>query len=644
MTIETIILTVGVALYLVLAGVLSAGRAQQVHGYAHWLMLALAIWVAGGWLLVNATSPDLIDIALTVNYTGSVLVPETGVMVVAHVSARALPLLVSSLLWLVPIVSLVIMIVPTLRPMMWSGPIDYLALAHAFELQRGWWLNWVHLPYAVAVYCLAVAGLARHARRQSRRLRIELLALAAVALAPLAVGVLRALGIAPWHTVSAATVIAALTPAVAWLVLRHGALFNDSIGHQALFDQMSDAVVLVDDHHHMISVNPAAAELFDLDGRHVRGLPLQQTVPTLAALMGDPSTDANHEAFTLNGRRLALRVSHVRRPGDAQVLRLLICQDITETYRAAATVRRNEALFRTLIHHASNAILRLSLVNDQSEYPDFEITVANPQGARLFESSPDALIGKTLGRQLFGTAVSDRQYALQKIVPVIREAQATGRRQDIEFCLSENGAKRWYRLLADPVDKDIGLTFIDISSERRQQDALHSQAMSDALTGVLNRRGFESAAGNYLHNASETLDAALLFVDLNGFKAVNDSFGHEAGDNILREVAVRMRETLRLQDIVARIGGDEFVALVTDTSRDDAVALRDRISRHLSHTYRLQDGRSVNCSASVGMSIYPQSATSLELLIKQADDDMYQVKAGHHKDRLRVDARMRLVE
>ncbi|MEL7298713.1 MAG: GGDEF domain-containing protein, partial [Pseudomonadota bacterium] len=138
--------------------------------------------------------------------------------------------------------------------------------------------------------------------------------------------------------------------------------------------------------------------------------------------------------------------------------------------------------------------------------------------------------------------------------------------------------------------------------------------------------------------------AALLFVDLNGFKAINDSFGHEAGDTILKEVAVRLRETLRLQDIVARFGGDEFVALVTDTSRDDAEALRDRISRHLSHTYRLEDGRSINCSASVGMSIYPQSATSLELLIKKADEDMYQVKAGHHKNRSDLDARMRLVE
>ncbi|MEL7296085.1 MAG: histidine kinase N-terminal 7TM domain-containing protein, partial [Pseudomonadota bacterium] len=509
MTIETIILTVGVALYLVLAGVLSAGRAQLVHGFAHWLMLALAIWVTGGWLLVNATSPSMLDVALIIIFMGSVLVPVTGLMVVTHVSARPLPLLVSYSLWVIPVASLAIMLNPTWRPMMWSEPVDYLTLAHAFELQRGWWFNWVHLPYAVALYGVAVFLLARHARRQSRRLRLELLALACVALVPLGVGVLRALGIAPWHTVSAATVIAALTPAVAWLVLRHGALFNDSICHQALFDQMTDAVVLVDDHNHVISVNPAAADLFDLDGQHVRGIPLQQTVPTLAALINQSSDDASSEAISLNGRRLALRVSHVRRPGDAQVLRLLTCRDITETYRAEAAVRRNEALFRTLIHHASNAILRLSLVNDQSEYPDFEITVANPQGARLFESSPDLLVGKTLGRQLFGATASDRQYALQKIVPVVREAQVTGRRQDLEFCLSENGAKCWYRLLADPVDKDIGLTFIDISSERRQQDALHSQAMTDALTEVLNRRGFESAATTYLQNASETLNAAL---------------------------------------------------------------------------------------------------------------------------------------
>ena len=159
-------------------------------------------------------------------------------------------------------------------------------------------------------------------------------------------------------------------------------------------------------------------------------------------------------------------------------------------------------------------------------------------------------------------------------------------------------------------------------------DELGRQVVHDSLTGVLNRTGFGRSVEAVLE---ETIDgharAGLLFVDLDGFKGLNDSHGHQAGDLLLREVAERLRGTLRGEDTVARLGGDEFaVVLPRVTQADEVRAAARRVREAFAEPFEVS-GTRLALSASVGEAISPDHGATIDELVRHADAEMYREKA-----------------
>jgi diguanylate cyclase (GGDEF)-like protein len=161
----------------------------------------------------------------------------------------------------------------------------------------------------------------------------------------------------------------------------------------------------------------------------------------------------------------------------------------------------------------------------------------------------------------------------------------------------------------------------------RQRDLIVHQATHDALTGLptlrLARDRLEMACSQARR---EQTIAAVLFMDLDGFKAANDSFGHEAGDHVLKIVADRLTASIRSCDTVARLGGDEFVVIMQkagtrDDTRGVAVKLLKAIAEPIAY-----DDQVINIGASIGIAIFPDHGTSAELVLKRADQAMYVVK------------------
>jgi diguanylate cyclase (GGDEF)-like protein len=146
------------------------------------------------------------------------------------------------------------------------------------------------------------------------------------------------------------------------------------------------------------------------------------------------------------------------------------------------------------------------------------------------------------------------------------------------------------------------------------------------LTGVLNRRGFERDASKRLTESADDATGALLFIDLNDFKIINDSFGHEIGDQLLTIAAKRLRKSLRSCDIIGRPGGDEFVALVPDVTPEVADKLASRLATALEEIYVIGDQQH-HCAASIGLALYPKNANTLTGLMREADQAMYRAKA-----------------
>jgi diguanylate cyclase (GGDEF)-like protein len=158
-------------------------------------------------------------------------------------------------------------------------------------------------------------------------------------------------------------------------------------------------------------------------------------------------------------------------------------------------------------------------------------------------------------------------------------------------------------------------------------DELRFLALHDRLTQLPNRGLLEDRLEQAIHSAKQARRRfAVMYLDLDGFKAVNDVFGHPVGDNLLREVATRLRTAVRVEDTVARVGGDEFVLLAADTDPTDTATLADRLVRLLSNPYQI-DGQDVRVSASVGIAFYPDDGEDPHALITHADAAMYHAKA-----------------
>jgi diguanylate cyclase (GGDEF)-like protein len=161
-----------------------------------------------------------------------------------------------------------------------------------------------------------------------------------------------------------------------------------------------------------------------------------------------------------------------------------------------------------------------------------------------------------------------------------------------------------------------------------ENESLAHQASHDSLTGLPNRAFFEGRLSRTLRNASKHQEhLALLFLDSDNFKDINDSHGHAAGDEVLVSVATRVRAQLRENDLVARLGGDEFAVLLAPlNSRDDALRIAEKIIASMRLPIRLAEGQSVVTSLSVGIAYYPDDGLSPADLLNAADAAMYQAK------------------
>ncbi|HET6336614.1 MAG TPA: diguanylate cyclase [Polyangiales bacterium] len=164
--------------------------------------------------------------------------------------------------------------------------------------------------------------------------------------------------------------------------------------------------------------------------------------------------------------------------------------------------------------------------------------------------------------------------------------------------------------------------YYDVTSVEKQREILEQRAHCDPLTGIANRLGFEIMLGRRIAIGEPF---ALLFIDLDGFKAVNDRLGHGAGDAVLQEAAARLRGALRGSDDIARFAGDEFVGLATAVTKPNLAAVIRNVQHALSFEFVRTEGTAA-VSASVGASLFPEDGMDAEALLRVADQAMYAVK------------------
>ncbi len=285
-------------------------------------------------------------------------------------------------------------------------------------------------------------------------------------------------------------------------------------------------------------------------------------------------------------------------------------------------IRRAEASFRATLEGSLDAYTILQPVRDESgRLDDLRIAEANSRAAGLVGLTREQLIGWRL-TELFPQMRLDG--TLRRLERVLRQGRTAQRE------LPGDHADRpgsWLHHQVVPLE-DGGLALItrDVTERKRAERALDDLARRDALTRLSNRHHHDErlaeARGRALRNGG-TL--ALMFIDLDGFKAVNDTLGHAAGDELLVEVGRRLRAVVRDVDTVSRLGGDEFSVIVEDAGPAEAVMeLGERIRASLARAHRI-DGREMTATPSIGVALFDgsEAADRLEL---RADEALYRAK------------------
>ncbi len=234
-------------------------------------------------------------------------------------------------------------------------------------------------------------------------------------------------------------------------------------------------------------------------------------------------------------------------------------------------------------------------------------------------------------------------WSLQRLERLLERAVIRARRKGVvKLTLpfhGGEGATRWLKLearLADPAAMSPQLLWVvsDHTSNRKAMEELNFLARHDALTGLANRHQFLMRARKVLHGKTfsdesrgtpESLGVAVLCIDLDGFKAINDRYGHAVGDEVLVVIARRLQRAVRSCDLVTRFGGDEFVLLLPQIGRAEAARVVDKLNDVIVAPVEIQQ-LTLHVGASIGLAMAPEDGTGIDALLVHADRQMYQIK------------------
>jgi len=301
---------------------------------------------------------------------------------------------------------------------------------------------------------------------------------------------------------------------------------------------------------------------------------------------------------------------------DGKETLLYLARDITDRKQAEAQRR----LLDNVLNSANEGLVIVG--------PDRRVLYANEAVARLTGYSVEELMSEGEGflRHDLDLALCDEICAIAHAGDHFsREILLHHRRQGATpILLSLNTVRN----AEGEIDYFVGV-LADISEIRKSQEQLEHSATHDVLTGLPNRLLFEERLNHVIpHAMRRGQTGAILFLDLDRFKTINDSLGHSVGDELLQLVASRLLSVCRGEDTVARFGGDEFVILVEECAgSSDAVALAEKILGLFDDPYRVQSYE-LNVTTSIGIALFPQQGRQAEQLLKQADAAMYAAKAA----------------
>jgi diguanylate cyclase (GGDEF)-like protein len=593
------------------------------------LFIVIAFWVIGGAIELLSGTFLMFSIGRTGHFVGTALVPIVAYVCFREYTGTNTSVARLTVLMIMPVISISLAATNQFHELMWHGPFvneagEYLT----YPAQWGPWFLFAHLPYSYMVIGAAMFTLLAHSSAVAPGHRRGLFLLTAACIGPLVATAAYDMGIGPDTISYVPLVFAAMLPIYAWLIVGEQIFEFSPLAYETVFETMQDPVVVIDDQRRIIGLNRTAESMLSVNEAQALRTPLTDLFATGAHEVYEAlETGEPRKMMTSTGRFLHVQASPIENHrSSGRGGQVLMFRDVSDVERAQSEVRKNEKLLRTLIDHSVNGIIRFAWVETQNGERKLRSIFANAAAGRFLASDKENLIDCSATEVIHHAVTGMGESDVEDVVRRFNRSIDNGQSLDVEVRQNTLGQARWLRVICEPVGDDYAATFIDITDRKAKERQMDSIATSDPLTGVLNRRGFERDAARRLTESADDATGALLFVDLNEFKGINDRFGHEVGDQLLKIAAERFRKSLRSHDIIGRPGGDEFVALVPDVDPDIAEQLARRLTVMLERPYSIGRQRLV-CAASIGLALYPKNANTLTGLLREADQAMYRAKA-----------------
>lgn len=584
------------------------------------LLLLLGMMTAGTALSHAAQDPAFYGAGRILTFFSTGFMPIAFYVVYRQYTVGLPSPLIIGFLSIVPIVTTLLALTNSMHHLIWVV-VETDSGIYFSSIKDHFWFTRVHAPFGFAVLGYSIVALTGRLQLIARAHRETVSILLICSVLPYLVAFANLiLGVGPLDFPFTSSTIVLLLPLYWYATVALRFYEFSPVGYQTLFDHVRDPIFVIDADERIICANKNAQELLGGTEKELIGQLLWEDFPEARAILKLANDLDLTQTLRFNKDHIyELSVGPLTGSKGQNLGMVVVCRDVTERRQAQGQLAESEHLVRTLIETSSNGMLRFAR-DRRDGGRRYRCVFAN----RAAEAHLDCVTGTLVGMPL------DKLGLLQpdRLIAHFNDQSSEGSALAFEVETEADDGVSWLRIVGEPVGDDFSVTLIDITQRKHNESKMLADALRDPLTSVLNRRGFESEANAAIRNEDR---GAVLYLDLNHFKTINDRFGHHAGDSLLKAFGHRLEFCLRPEDVLGRLGGDEFAIVLPGVSIEDAKHVAQRLVQTASDAYIIQ-GREIKCTASVGIALMPKHGTELWHLISVADQAMYNAKSQSQDD------------
>ena len=607
-------LALGAVAYAALAVRVSRSGPQYANSMVSIFLLLIGGMLAGSSFSYEATDATLYGIGRTLTFFSAGFIPIVFYIIYRNYTVGPPHTITIIMLSIIPMVTTGLCLTNSMHSMIWAVNETATGLSYS-NVSDHYWYNKIYAPFTYGLFAFSAVALIGRLPTIAPAHRKTISLLLIYALFPFAISIANNfLGIGPPEFPFTSTALACIWPLLAYANIKLRVHEFSPLAYQTLFDHVRDPIFVLDNEQCIICANKAAQQLLEGKEKDLIGRKLWEDFPAARAILEQAKELDLTQTLRMNTNNIyEVSVGPLAGAKGQNLGMVVVCRDVTERRAALSHLADSEHLIRTLIETSSNGILRFGRDNNDAARK-FRCVFANRAAESFVGEGLGTLVGMPLDKleQLSPWKLSEHFGG---------DATATSQ-LTFEVSVESGQGENWLRIIGEPVGEDFSVTLIDITQRKRNEDKMLADALRDPLTGILNRRGFEQEGASCIRRSSV---GAVLYLDLNQFKSINDRFGHQAGDALLKAFGHRLEFCLRPEDILGRLGGDEFAIVLPGVPVEDVKQIAERLVQTASEAYIIQ-GQEIQCTASVGIALMPKHGEELWHLLSIADGAMYKAK------------------